>query len=82
MRQKLADFAARSARYDAAAIYVTGHGVEVARTVYLLPGSYPVALKDAALNDQAIRLADIAGSVHARHVNLVFYGGCRDNPFE
>ena len=81
MRQKLADFAARSARYDAAAIYVTGHGVEVARTVYLLPGSYPVALKDAALND-AIRLADIAGSVHARHVNLVFYGGCRDNPFE
>lgn len=82
MRQKLADFAARSAQYDAAAIYVTGHGVEVARTVYLLPGDYPVGLKDAALSDRAIRLADIAGSVYARHINLVFYGGCRDNPFE
>ena len=82
MRQTLADFASRSAQYDAAAIYVTGHGVEVARTVYLLPGSYPVDLKNAALADQAIRLADIAGSVHARQVNLVFYGGCRDNPFE
>ena len=82
MRRKLTDFASRSAQYDAAAIYVTGHGVEVARTVYLLPGDYPVALKDAALHDRAIRLADIAGSVHARHVNLVFYGGCRDNPFE
>ncbi len=82
MRQTLADFASRSAQYDAAAIYVTGHGVEVARTVYLLPGSYPVDLKNAALNDQAIRLADIAGAPRARHVNLVFYGGCRDNPFE
>ena len=82
MRQKLADFATRSAQYDAAAIYVTGHGVEVARTVYLLPGSYPVDLKNAALPDHAIRLADIAGTPRARHVNLVFYGGCRDNPFE
>lgn len=82
MRQKLADFASRSAQYDAAAIYVTGHGVEVARTVYLLPGSYPVDLKNAALQDQAIRLADIAGAPRARQVNLVFYGGCRDNPFE
>jgi hypothetical protein len=82
MRQKLDDFASRSAQYDAAAIYVTGHGVEVARTVYLLPGSYPVDLKNAALNDHAIRLTDIAGAPRARQVNLVFYGGCRDNPFE
>lgn len=82
MRRKLDDFASRSAQYDAAAIYVTGHGVEVARTVYLLPGSYPVDLKNAALADQAIRLTDIAGVPRARQVNLVFYGGCRDNPFE
>jgi hypothetical protein len=82
MRRKLADFASRSAEADAAAIYVTGHGVEVGRTVYLLPGDYPVALKDAALHDRAIRLADIAGLPRARQVNLVFYGGCRDNPFE
>ena len=82
MRQKLADFSSRSAQYDAAAIYVTGHGVEVARTVYLLPGSYPVDLKNAALPDQAIRLADIASTPRARQINLVFYGGCRDNPFE
>jgi hypothetical protein len=82
MRRKLADYASRSVQYDAAAIYVTGHGVEVARTVYLLPGSYPVDLKNGALNDQAIRLADIAAAPRARQVNLVFYGGCRDNPFE
>lgn len=82
MRRTLDDFASRSAQYDAAAIYVTGHGVEVARTVYLLPGSYPVDLKNAALDDQAICLADIAGAPRAREINLVFYGGCRDNPFE
>jgi hypothetical protein len=82
MRRKLADFASRSAQYDAAAIYVTGHGVEVGSTVYLLPGSYPVDLKGAALNDHAIRLADIASSPRARQINLIFYGGCRDNPFE
>lgn len=82
MRQKLAEFASRSAQYDAAAIYVTGHGVEVARTVYLLPGSYPVDLKGAALPDQAIRLTDIASTPRARQINLVLYGGCRDNPFE
>lgn len=82
MRQTLADFASRSVQYDAAAVYVTGHGVEVAQTVYLLPGSYPVDLKNAALPDHAIRLADIAATPRARQVNLVFYGGCRDNPFE
>lgn len=82
MRRKLADFSSRSAQYDAAAIYVTGHGVEIDRTVYLLPGSYPVDLKGAALPDHAIRLADIATTPRARQINLVFYGGCRDNPFE
>jgi hypothetical protein len=82
MRQKLAEFSGRSRHYDAAAVYVTGHGVEVAQTVYLLPGDYPAHLKAAALHDRALRLADIASSPRARQVNLVFYGGCRDNPFE
>jgi hypothetical protein len=48
MRDKLADFTTRSIDSDAAVIYMTGYGVEVGGTVYLLPGDYPVASRYAA----------------------------------
>ena len=64
----------------AAVIYTTGHGVEVDNTVYLLPGDYPLAEKNAALPTRALRLADIGAGLRAKRVNLLFYGGCRDNP--
>ena len=71
----------RSANADVAAIYATGHGVEVDGAIYLLPGDFPVAEGNAALRERAVPLAHISGSARSKRVNLVFYGGCRDNPF-
>lgn len=81
MREKLTSFGEESRAADAAVIYTTGHGVEVGGTVYVIPGDYPIAEKNAALASHAIPLADIAASLHAKTVSLTFYGGCRDNPF-
>lgn len=80
MRDKLGDFRKRSAVADAAVVYTTGHGVEVGGTVFLVPGDYPIAQRNAALASRALPLSEIAGSLAARRVNLVFYGGCRDDP--
>jgi hypothetical protein len=80
MRWTIARFAVKSARADAALIYTTGHGVEVDGTVYLLPGDYPLAQKNAALPSRALPVRDIGAGLRARRVNLLFYGGCRDNP--
>jgi Caspase domain len=81
MRNKLADFRAQSMISDMAIIYTTGHGVEVAGTTFLIPGDYPVKSGNSALARKALPLPEIALSPAARQVNLVFYGGCRDNPF-
>ena len=81
MRHRLETFARRSAEADAAIIYTTGHGVEVGNRVYLLPADFPVAHGREALQSRAVVLADIAGSLRARKINLVFFGGCRDDPF-
>jgi hypothetical protein len=80
-RQKLTTFTTKAADYDAAIIYTTGHGVETSGSVYLLPADYPVKQQNAALVQRAIRLSEIAGAVRAKRINLVFYGGCRDDPF-
>ena len=81
MRARLAEFSHRSGNADVTMIYVTGHGVEVDGTVFLLPGDYPVKERNAALAKRALALSDIALSPNAKHANLVFYAGCRDNPF-
>lgn len=80
MRAKLSQFAARSRAHDAALVYTTGHGVEVNGTIYLLPGDYPVAARNTALETRALALPEIARSPSAGKVNLVLYAGCRDNP--
>lgn len=81
MRATLAAFARSSQGSDAALIYTTGHGVEVEGRIHLLPGDYPIREGNRALRDRALDLALIANSARARRINLVFYGGCRDNPF-
>jgi hypothetical protein len=81
MRRKLAAFAVQSKRHDAALIYTTGHGVEVDGKIFLLPGDYPIRERTSGLMKRAMPLSEIAGSVRARSINLVFYGGCRDNPW-
>lgn len=80
MQRTLAQFSAASEHADAAAIYTTGHGVERAGVVYLIPGDYPIAQRNGALATRAVPLSDIRSSLKARHVNLLFYGGCRDDP--
>ena len=81
MKQELASFSTESRRHDAAVIYTTGHGVEVGRTVFLLPGDYPVSKGTSALATRAVSLPEIASAVRAKRVNLVFYAGCRNNPW-
>jgi len=81
MRERLAEFRNRSINSDAAVIYTTGHGVEVEGTVYLLPCDYPIKERNSALMKRALPLPEIIGSPAARLANLVFYAGCRDNPF-
>ncbi len=81
MRTRLAEFARHSAAHDVALIYTTGHGVEVDGAVYLLPGDYPIGERSAALHERALRLETIGAATRAKRVNMVFYGGCRDNPF-
>lgn len=79
--QALANFAARSRDADLAVIYTTGHGVEYAGRVHLLLGDFPVAKGKSALSAHAIELRVIAAAARARWANLVFYAGCREDPF-
>ena len=80
MRQRLDAFARETADADAAALYATGHGVEVGGTVYMLPGDYPIAEKSRALGTHALTVDELRAAPQAKAVNLVFWGGCRDNP--
>src|SRR5262249_12824090 len=65
MKQRLASFSTESRRRDTALIYTTGHGVEVAGTVFLLPGDYPMTERTAALATRALPLPEIVGSARA-----------------
>ncbi len=81
MKTKLAAFRSQSQQSDAAVIYTTGHGLEFGGSVFLLPGDYPVKEGNSALKSRALLLREIAASTSAKQMNLVFYAGCRDNPF-
>ncbi|MCP4366854.1 MAG: hypothetical protein GY797_01885 [Deltaproteobacteria bacterium] len=77
----LREFAVRSIDSEVALLYTTGHGVEVEGHVYLLPGDYPFSQGSAALQEYAVRLTTIGSALRASLINLVLYGGCRDNYF-
>lgn len=81
MEAALKQLSTQSATADVGVIYTTGHGVEVERVTYLLPGDYPVEQRVAVLKDRAVRVTVLGSALRARRANLVFYGGCRDNPF-
>ena len=82
LSEELRRFRQRSTTSDFAIVYTTGHGVEVDSRVYLLPDDYPFSEGKRALDRMAVPLARFVSSARARRVNLVFYGGCRDNPFD
>ena len=77
----LKEFAKRSAASDIAVLYTTGHGAEVNGGVYLIPGDYPLLQLGPFVEERAVPLARLGASLHARRANLIFYGGCRNNPF-
>ncbi|MCP4549147.1 MAG: caspase family protein [bacterium] len=77
----LRDFAIRSADADAALLYTTGHGVEVDGIVYLLPGDYPVSERNSGLAHFALRLPEFSAAMRAKRANLIFYAGCRNDPY-
>ncbi len=81
LRAALARHVQQSDGADTSLIYVTGHGVEHRGRIALLPGDYPARDGAAALSTRAIMLDEIAGAGRAHGRNLLFYGGCRNDPF-
>lgn len=79
LQTSLHDFSRRAANADVAAIYLTGHGAEVSGTVYLLPNDYPASARPPA---GALKLDRFAATLRARRANLLFFAGCRNNPWD
>jgi len=75
----LRDFQRLTRRADVAVVYSTGHGIEQAGQVFLLPGNFPFSLGVGArqLSKHAVSVVDIARSTQAGKVNLVLFAGCR-----
>jgi len=69
-------FADLSTRSDVSVLYATGHGGEVHGATYLLPGYSRSYL------DRPVQLSTLASILRARRANLVFYGGCRNEPLQ
>lgn len=81
LQMALREFASRSAASEVAVLYTTGHGAEVEGNVYLFPGDYFFSRGSGALRNRAVRLMTLGAALQASRANLVFYGGCRNNPF-
>lgn len=76
----LDEFRQRTMASDVAIIYSTGHGIEVNDTIYLLPGSYPIAQGNYVLRDEAIQVSGYSRVAVAKQLNLILFAGCRNNP--
>ncbi len=74
-------FCAKSENYNFSILYVTGHGVEVANNVYLLPSSYKITYGRDALEAEALNISEFVKYLKSPRGNFLFYGGCRNDPF-
>lgn len=74
-------FSKISNNYDFSILYVTGHGVEVANKIYLLPPSYKITYGKTALEAEALNIFTLINYQTSRRGNFLFYGGCRNDPF-
>ncbi|MEM9597235.1 MAG: caspase family protein [Acidobacteriota bacterium] len=70
-------FAERSEDAEAAVLYMTGHGFERGREVYLAPSDTPFNSRLRTLPKRSIRVADLTRYLRAEASNLLFFGGCR-----
>lgn len=75
----LGTFRRRSRDADVAALYCTGHGVELDGIVYLLPGDFPPPERLVAprVRRYAIGVPRMTRATAATEQNLLFFAGCR-----
>jgi len=81
LRQQLQAFSVRSRGADISVLYATGHSVEVNGGIHLLFGDFPLREGRLALEKHSVPIAVLVNAGRSRRANLVFYGGCRNNPF-
>jgi len=81
-RHFLSKFAETSAGADLALIYSTGHGVEISGKSYLLPRDFSQDYGQAEASARAITVDEIGAALQAKSANLLFFGGCRNNPWQ
>lgn len=79
---KLTAFRKRSNQYEFSIMYVTGHGAEVDGQIHLFPSSFNISDGVKALRKKSLNINDLQNHLNARKGNILFYGGCRDNPFD
>lgn len=70
-----------SSEYDYSVIYVTGHGVEVGEIIYLLPPTFRVSEGKDSLRTKGLVVRDFQNYQRSKRGNVLFYGGCRNDPF-
>ncbi len=80
-KRALSDFEVAAQGADIAAIYYSGHGIEMSGQNYLLPVDAVLA-RDVDVADEAISLDRVLRAAEgARRLRLVILDACRDNPF-
>jgi hypothetical protein len=85
MIDKLAEFTARLAPGDTAALFFAGHGVAIAGVNYLIPSDVPAVTEgaEARVRGASIAEPDLIAELQAKSVRvaLLVIDACRDNPF-
>jgi hypothetical protein len=78
---ELEAFAERARTADVALVYAGGHGVQRARTAYLVMGDYPAPRDPTHLRSHAVSVPELGAAAQARRLNMVLFAGCRNDPF-
>ena len=74
-------FASVSRTADVAIAYTTGHGFERHGVVRLIFGAFRTDRTHEDLREQTLPIDVIGEGLMSSGVNLLFYAGCRDDPF-
>ena len=80
-RRLISSFAAKSRDADVSLVYATGHGIERDGIVRLLMPNYDRDGGDTGVEAASLTLPEISAAGQASALNLVFYAGCRNDPF-
>lgn len=85
LNRKLAEFGDALQPNDIAALFFSGHGVEIEAQNYLLPSDIPLFVEgdEGLAAREAISLQSILDMLQKKgtRINLVILDACRDNPF-